>query len=409
MKRWLRIGLMVFALALILCAGSALADEIFCSGCSAWISDMSVKKSYSNADGHDVIQSCAICGTKLHSGYAPHSGGTATCQSKKTCDGCGAEYGEYGDHKYDDAWSHDSTQHWHECTVCGARKNEGAHASKNGSHQCGVCGWQMSEHDFSAANTDVQYLKTNATCVAPAVYYKSCAVCGEKGADTFESGDPDLNNHSLVRYPAKAPACTQPGWAAYDSCEWCDYTNYTAIPATGHDYAIKTVKPTCERDGYSSYVCDICGDHFTGDKTARLLHWYAEWTPNGDGTHSAPCRRDDCDHTATTACAQLEYIKDANAWMVCPVCGGVSDGTQLARIEEAIANGARLPLGELTVRIGTIACGDTIMTAAFEYEGKITTPENEVIITLPDAPDMLRLTPEAAAWVGSADFQQLPR
>ena len=397
MKRRLWILLPAFMLALILCAGSALADEIFCSGCGAFVLDVTVKKSYSNADGHAIVQTCASCGTELRSGYAPHSGGTANCKTKKTCDGCGAEYGEYGDHKYDDRWSRNAERHWQECMLCGARKNEGAHTNEDGDHLCDVCDWKLSGHDFSAANTDAQYLKSDATCTAPALYYKSCVVCGEKGTDTFESGDPDPDNHALLRHAAKAPGCTQSGWEAYVTCERCDYTNYMAIPATGHDYAIKTVKPTCEKDGYSSYVCDVCGDHFIGDKTARLLHWYAEWMPNGDGTHSAPCKREGCNHIATTECAQLEYKKDANVWMVCPVCGGVSDGTRLAWVEGAVAAGVRLPLGELTVRIGDIACGDTIMTVAFEYEGKITTPDHEITITLPDASSTVRLTPDVAA------------
>lgn len=43
------------------------------------------------------------------------------------------------------------------------------------------------------------YLKTAATCTAPAVYYKSCKVCGAKGTETFTSGNPlghDFSNNA---------------------------------------------------------------------------------------------------------------------------------------------------------------------------------------------------------------------
>ena len=45
------------------------------------------------------------------------------------------------------------------------------------------------------------YLKTAATCTAPAVYYKSCKVCGAKGTETFTSGNPlghDFSNNAEV-------------------------------------------------------------------------------------------------------------------------------------------------------------------------------------------------------------------
>lgn len=45
------------------------------------------------------------------------------------------------------------------------------------------------------------YLKTAATCTAPAVYYKSCKLCGAKGTETFTSGNPlghDFSNNAEV-------------------------------------------------------------------------------------------------------------------------------------------------------------------------------------------------------------------
>ena len=44
-------------------------------------------------------------------------------------------------------------------------------------------------------------LKTAATCTAPAVYYKSCKLCGAKGTETFTSGNPlghDFSNNAEV-------------------------------------------------------------------------------------------------------------------------------------------------------------------------------------------------------------------
>lgn len=62
------------------------------------------------------------------------------------------------------------------------------------------------------------YLKTAATCTAPAVYYKSCKLCGAKGTETFTSGNPlghDFSNN--------AEACRREG---------CNEKNPDYKPAT---------------------------------------------------------------------------------------------------------------------------------------------------------------------------------
>ncbi|MBR4132474.1 MAG: S-layer homology domain-containing protein [Oscillospiraceae bacterium] len=48
-----------------------------------------------------------------------------------------------------------------------------------------------------------------------------------------------------MEHEAKAPTCTEIGWAAYQTCSRCDYTTYAELPALEHDF----------RDG----VCTRCG------------------------------------------------------------------------------------------------------------------------------------------------------
>ena len=62
MKRWLRVCLAAFILALILCAGSALADTLFCTVCDDRTPAIFVENTYHDSDGHTVIQKCAKCG-----------------------------------------------------------------------------------------------------------------------------------------------------------------------------------------------------------------------------------------------------------------------------------------------------------------------------------------------------------
>ena len=191
--------------------------------------------------------------------------------------------------------------------------------------------------------------------------------------------------HDLVHHDAKAPTCTEIGWNEYDACqrEGCDYTTKVEIPAPGHDYTEKVVKPTCKKVGYTLHTCKKCQDSYKDQQTKKLLHWYGEWTSNGDGTHSATCKRKDCKHVSKTECAIVEFKQDEATRTLCPVCGSVSDGTHLALVEEVSAEGEHLPYGELVLRMGETANGNTLLSVCFEVSGKLTQPKGEVKITLP--------------------------
>ena len=191
--------------------------------------------------------------------------------------------------------------------------------------------------------------------------------------------------HKLVHHDAKAPTCTEIGWNEYDACqrEGCDYTTKVEIPAPGHDYTEKVVKPTCEKVGYTLHTCKNCNDSYKDHQTKTLLHWYGEWTSNGDGTHSATCKRKDCKHVGKTECAIVEFKQDEATRTLCPVCGNVSDSTHLALVEEVKAEGEHLPYGELVLRMGETANGNTLLSVCFEVSGKLTQPKGEVKITMP--------------------------
>ena len=347
-------------------------------------------------DGCDAVDTASCSGDS-----------SATCITLGTCSTCGGQY--YSAHAFPAGqnWHSDDKNHWLSCTVCHEAKTKmGAHWFVQGA--VSVC------------------LKSAATCVAPAVYYTNCDYCYHKGTDTYvdPNNGPDPNNHDLVHHDAKAPTCTEIGWDAYETCQregctyttkvelpalkhklvhhdakaptctetgWdeydtcsrCDYTTKVEIPAPGHDYTEKVVKPTCEKVGYTLHTCKNCNDSYKDHQTKTLLHWYGEWTSNGDGTHSATCKRKDCKHVGKTECAIVEFKQDEATRTLCPVCGNVSDGTHLALVEEVTAEGEHLPYGELVLRMGETANGNTLLSVCFEVSGKLTRPKGEVKITMP--------------------------
>ena len=174
---------------------------------------------------------CDVCGKKM----TDHTGGTATCKEKATCTICGQKYGNHAAHSYKTEWSTDETNHWHECSVCGSKKDEEAHipgeeATETTHQTCTVCGYVIKAaighvHSYTEKNTDEKYLKTPATCTAKAVYYYSCS-CGNKGTETFESGDMPAHSWGTVwvsdgsRHWHECTACKTKGDEADHTFEW---------------------------------------------------------------------------------------------------------------------------------------------------------------------------------------------
>ena len=196
---------------------------------------------------------CDVCGKKM----TDHTGGTATCKDRATCSICGEKYGSLAGHVYKTIWSYDETNHWHECSVCGNKKDEEAHipgeeATETTHQTCTVCGYVIKAaighvHSYTEKNTDEKYLKTPATCTAKAVYYYSCS-CGNKGTETFESGDMLAHSWGTV-------------WVSDGSKHWheCTVCN-TKGDEAAHAFAWKITKePTATEVGDKLERCTVCG------------------------------------------------------------------------------------------------------------------------------------------------------
>ena len=386
-------------------------------------------------DGCDAVDTASCSGDS-----------SATCITLGTCTTCGGQYYSAHTFPANQGWDSDAENHWVSCTVCHEAKTKvGAHFFVQGNDSsclksaatcvsppvyytnCAYCyrkgtdtyvhPWygpdpnnhDLVHHDAKAPTcTEIGWDEYDACqregCTyttkveIPALKHKlvhhdakapTCTETGWEEYDTCSRCDYTTKvellalKHNLVHHDAKAPTCTEIGWDEYDTCSRCDYTTKVEIPAPGHDYTEKVVKPTCGKGGYTLHTCKKCNDSYKDHQTKTLLHWYGEWTSNGDGTHSATCKRKDCKHVSKTECAIVEFKQDEATRTLCPVCGNVSDGTHLALVEEVTAEGEHLPYGELVLRMGETANGNTLLSVCFEVSGKLTRPKGEVKITMP--------------------------
>ena len=386
-------------------------------------------------DGCDAVDTASCSGDS-----------SATCITLGTCTTCGGQYYSAHTFPANQGWDSDAENHWVSCTVCHEAKTKvGAHFFVQGNDSsclksaatcvsppvyytnCAYCyrkGTDTYVHPWYGPdpnNHDLVHHDAKApTCTEigwnaydacqregcdyttkveiPALKHKlvhhdaKAPTCTEIGWDEYDTCSRcDYTTkvellalkHNLVHHDAKAPTCTEIGWDEYDTCSRCDYTTKVEIPAPGHDYTEKVVKPTCGKGGYTLHTCKKCNDSYKDHQTKTLLHWYGEWTSNGDGTHSATCKRKDCKHVGKTECAIVEFKQAEATRTLCPVCGNVSDSTHLALVEEVKAEGEHLPYGELVLRMGETANGNTLLSVCFEVSGKLTRPKGEVKITLP--------------------------
>ena len=386
-------------------------------------------------DGCDAVDTASCSGDS-----------SATCITLGTCTTCGGQYYSAHTFPANQGWDSDAENHWVSCTVCHEAKTKvGAHFFVQGNDSsclksaatcvsppvyytnCAYCyrkGTDTYVHPWYGPdpnNHDLVHHDAKApTCTEigwdaydacqregctyttkveiPALKHKlvhhdaKAPTCTEIGWDEYDTCSRcDYTTkvellalkHDLVHHDAKAPTCTETGWDEYDTCSRCDYTTKVEIPAPGHDYTEKVVKPTCGKGGYTLHTCKKCNDSYKDHQTKTLLHWYGEWTSNGDGTHSATCKRKDCKHVGKTECAIVEFKQDEATRTLCPVCGNVSDGIHLALVEEVTAEGEHLPYGELVLRMGETANGNTLLSVCFEVSGKLTQPKGEVKITMP--------------------------
>lgn len=350
MKKWLIRCLTVLAMVClipgIVLKAAAETTTVRCKYCGS-VETREVR-GYGDYDSvcHRVyVTKCQNCHNDGNVSYLKvHTGGTETptCTKGKTCEKCGAEYGEK------DPNNHDLVHH-------------DAKAPS-----CTEIGWNAYE------------------------------ACSRFGCNYTTRKELPALNHDLKQYAAKAPTCTEIGWDAYETCSRCDHTTYAELPILGHDYQAVTVDPTCEADGYTIFTCSRCKDSYTADPTDQLGHQFGAWSPNGTGSQSADCLRDGCAHTGSTDCRKFTFrTAEGETLTFCPVCGQAENAAQLEKIDAATAWTIS---GSLSAADVTARTNGEYLSVAFETAGSLTQPTGRVRLALPagllEGKTLVRIAPD---------------
>lgn len=196
-----------------------------------------------------------------------------------------SKYGSTADlvvckHNWNSTWSSDSFSHWHECSICKGKED-------------------IAAHTYDQKVQTNAYEKSSATCLSGTSYYMSC-VCGAKGAETFEVGGKDPDNHS---------GTLDPDWKSDDTNHWKEYSCCRAHA----EEAAHTPGPAATED--APQICTECGYELA--PALEHTHVWGAWISNGDGTHTRTCAKDGS-HTETNACSGGTATCQNSA--ICSVC-----------------------------------------------------------------------------------------
>ena len=264
MKKWLIRCLTVLAMVClipgIVLKAAAETTTVRCKNCgSTETREILGYRKYDSNSHRVYVTECQNCHNDGNVSYLKvHTGGTETptCTKGKTCEKCGAEYGEK------DPNNHDLVHHDAKAPSC-------TEIGWNAYEACSRCNYTTTYQELPALNHDLEQHAAKAPTCTEIGWdaYETCSRCDY----TTRKEIPALN-HDFVHHDAQAPTCTEKGWNAYETCSRCDYTTYAELPAQ-HDLRQHAAQaPTCTEIGWDAYeTCSRC-DYTTRKELPALNH-----------------------------------------------------------------------------------------------------------------------------------------
>ena len=301
MKKWLIWCLTVLAMVClipgIVLKAAAETTTVRCKNCESVETREVLGYRIYDSNSHRVyVAECKNCHNDGNVSYLKvHTGGTETptCTTGKTCEKCGAEYGEKDPNNHDlvhhDAKAPSCTEigwdAYDTCSRCDYTTRKELPALNHDLRQsvitaptCTETGWayvKCSRCDYydtpvlPALKHDLrQRVITAPTCTGEGWAHVACSRC-----DYFTSLVLSALNHDLEQHAAQAPTCTEIGWDAYEACSRCDYTTRKELPALNHDLVRHVAQaPTCTEKGWAYDTCSRSGCNYTTRKELPALN-----------------------------------------------------------------------------------------------------------------------------------------
>ena len=271
-----------------------------------------------DTDGH--YEACAREGCGTVSEKEAHTFDHGCDNGCNVCD-----YQRITEHRWSDPYT-DHTHHWFVCEECTKVTDK-------------------VEHKYTAATVSDLYQKAEATCEEATVYYYSCAICGVKGTETFESGaalkhnfnetlshDGTYHWHACMREGCDKIAKKEEHSGGLATCTdkaICKVCNAPYGSTKEHDFrgqiaSEKYLKSAADCDDPAVYYhsCVWCGKAGTEtfENGTALGHDYTKECITDGTYHWRVCARDGCNE-ATEKEAHLSGTATCSTVAICSACG----------------------------------------------------------------------------------------
>ena len=298
-----------------------------------FVADGEHKRVCANDASHIEKEACADSATDTDclcdkcGNLVAHSYGNATCDAPATCTVCGATTGGTLGHDYTvyvetvDYTCTTDGYTVYKCSRCDSTENRNI---TNAAHRpeaaatvmqkatCEADGYKAilcSECDAEISRETIEkraHVYTDngeaqkATCLADGVMN---TICTNVETDTHEAC-----THESTRVIAQLDHSYTGEYVWYNTAEskshaqkcvnGCEEPNPVTTPC---DFDEDVTEPTCSTNGYTTYTCKICHNHYDADYTTRN-HIYV-YAPGNGTSHVVTCQYDDCNYTATENCS----------------------------------------------------------------------------------------------------------
>lgn len=239
--------------------------------------------------------------------------------------------------------------------------------------ECAKCRYQSGHQNLMPLGHAFGEWETvlEATCENAGEEIRICIRCGDQESHAILATGHDFKIEIV------APTCAKDGYTLH-TCRTCGATEKTDYTdATGHDYKTEIVAPTCTKDGYTQHTCRTCGATEKTDYTDAAGHDYKTeviaptCTKNGYTLHTC-CTCGATEKTDYTDAAGHEYktevvaptcTKDGYTLHTCRTCGATQKSDPKSKTGHHYDDGV-VTKEATTTAMGRITytcqgCGDT--------------------------------------------------
>ena len=237
-----------------------------------------------------------------------------------TCNRTGCDYTRTASHKYASAWSNDKNGHWHECSVCGDKKDSAKHtpgpaATEQNAQLCTVCNYELAPaighvHEMSEEwITDDQYHWHRCQKKNPSCYHV------EDKAEHDYDNDCDVSCNTCA-YIRIAPHSYTGEWKAGPDGHWYVCT------ACGVKSEVYQHEPGPEATQDTPQTCIEC--NFVIKLPLSHVHEFGEEWYSDEEHHWQSCTDSACLETTEKQAHTWDEgveLDDGTLQYTCTVCG----------------------------------------------------------------------------------------